>query len=93
MLYIDNDIGNDNDTGSVEKNNVQLRKADTKHSGKIGSKQAMIRCGARTNVTCPNYLECTGYFGNDIFFDSDLVQNGTCTPSKLLYIVIDIYYI
>ena len=86
-------MGNDNDTGNVEKNIVQLRKVDTKRSGKIDSKQAMIRCGARTNVTCPNDLECTGYFGNDIFFASDLVQNGTCTPSKILYIVFNIYYI
>ena len=86
-------MGNNNDIGNVEKNIVQLRRVDTKRSGKIDSKQAMIRCGARTNVTCPNDLECTGYFGNDVFFASNLVQDGICTPSNLLYMYIDIIMI
>ena len=84
LLYIDNDVGNDKGKGDVEKNIVRLQKPDTNRSGKIDSKQGVIRCGARTNITCPNYLECTGYLGNDIFFTSDRIQNGICTPSKLL---------
>ena len=88
LIYIDNDVGNDKDKGDVEKNIVRLQKRDINRSGKIDSKQPIIRCGARANVTCPSYLECTGYLGNDIFFTSDLVQNGICTPSKLLHIYI-----
>ena len=72
----------ENDIRNVVKNIRRQRKDDTNSSGKIDRKQTTIHCGARSNVTCPSHLECTGYFGEDIILSTHVVQSGVCTPRR-----------